>query len=63
LHDLKDEAAEVLKHGFRVIGIMQNEVTDTKVDFEKGESSYYPYITLPILENFDFTTYESLGGG
>jgi hypothetical protein len=63
LHDLKDDAAKVVKHSFRVIGVMQNKVTDTKVDFEKGESNYHPYITLPILENFDFTAYESLGGG
>ena len=40
---MKDEAAEAVKHGLRVIGIMQNKVTDTTVDFEKGESSYYPH--------------------
>jgi hypothetical protein len=63
MHDLKDEAAEVVKHGLHVIGIMDNNVTDTKVDFKKGESSYYSYMTLPVPENFDLTTYESLGGG
>eukprot|EP00804_Cyclotella_cryptica_P017587 CCRYP_006741-RB/>CCRYP_006741-RB protein AED:0.04 eAED:0.04 QI:773/0.8/0.83/1/0.8/0.83/6/101/777 len=65
LHDLKAEAAEVVKHGLRgAIGNIQNKVTtDSKVDFVKGESSYYPYMTLPVPENYDFKKYEPLGGG
>ncbi|KAL7485158.1 hypothetical protein ACHAW6_010766 [Cyclotella cf. meneghiniana] len=63
-HDLKAEAAEVVKHGLRgAIGNIQNEVTDGKVDFIKGELSYYPYMTLPVSEDYDFTKYEPLGGG
>jgi IS1 family transposase len=60
LHNLKVGAAEVVKHGLRGA----NEVIEAEVkkDFDK-EPSYYPYMTMPVSENYDFTKYEPLGGG
>lgn len=60
LHDLKVGASEVMKHGLRGAGETKEK---TKVEYDKGESSYYPYMTMPVSEDYDFTKYEPLGGG
>ena len=65
LHNLKVGAAEVVKHGLRGAG--ETETVEAakleSMSLDKGESSYYPYMTMPISENYDFTKYEPLGGG
>jgi hypothetical protein len=62
ISNLKAEAAEVVKHGLRG-AIEKKQGEAKKEDFEKGESNYYPYMTLPISADYDFSKYEPLGGG
>lgn len=61
LKGFKAGAAEVMKHGLR--GVSENQENESKVEFDKGESRYYPYMTMPIPEDYDFSKYEPLGGG
>lgn len=60
LHDLKVGASEIVKHGLRG---GDNKEKEVKTEFDKEESTHYPYMTVPVSEDYDFTKYEPLGGG
>jgi hypothetical protein len=61
MHNIKERAAEAMKHGLRGAGEVKEE--PKAVEFVKAETSYYPYMTVPVPEDYDFTKYEPLGGG
>ena len=61
IHEMKEGAVEAM-HGLRGMKSEDTDAVDQK-SLEKVEPGYYPYMTLPVSENYDFSNYEPLGGG
>ena len=62
IHDIKESAVEAM-HGLRGGAKTSEENYPKSIEVEKAQSGYYPYMTLPVSENYDFSNYEPLGGG
>jgi archaellum component FlaC len=62
---LKERAVDIAKHGLRgaADGGQSDGTSNAKASNNSGGAGYYPYMVVPVSENYDFTKYEPLGGG